>query len=156
EVGANRLVRSFPGHGGLARTAALSPDGKTLFTGGDDTDVRFWDVDSGKPAAKPKKGSDLCRRAAWSPDGKSVAAAHTPGIESKAPDALRLWAAKKGEVLWKAEPHDRLISCVAFSPDGKRVVTGGNDRTVRIFDAADGKELAVLKGHEGDVTAAAF
>ena len=44
----------------------------------------------------------------------------------------------------------------AFSEDGKRVVTASNDRTARLWDAATGKEVAVLRGHDAAVKAAAF
>ena len=37
----------------------------------------------------------------------------------------------------------------AFSGDGKRVVTASDDKTARIWDAESGKEIAVLKGHDG-------
>ena len=37
----------------------------------------------------------------------------------------------------------------AFSGDGKRVVTASEDKTARIWDAESGKEIAVLKGHDG-------
>jgi hypothetical protein len=43
-----------------------------------------------------------------------------------------------------------------FSPDGKRVVTVSSDNTARIWDVAEGKELAVLKGHTSAVRSAAF
>lgn len=43
-----------------------------------------------------------------------------------------------------------------FSPDGRRIVTGSADCTVRIWNAADGKQLQVLKGHEGQVRIVAF
>ena len=45
---------------------------------------------------------------------------------------------------------------VAFSGDGKRVVTASRDNTARIWDAESGKEIAVLKGHTGFVWSAAF
>ena len=44
---------------------------------------------------------------------------------------------------------------VAFSPDGKRVLTGSIDKTARVWDAETGQEKAVLMGHT-PVTSVAF
>ena len=44
----------------------------------------------------------------------------------------------------------------AFSPDGSRIVTASVDKTARIWDAATGKEIAVLRGHDSVVNSAAF
>ena len=43
-----------------------------------------------------------------------------------------------------------------FSPDGKRIVTASGDNTARIWDASDGKPIAVLGGHSDSVLSAAF
>ena len=48
------------------------------------------------------------------------------------------------------------VSSAAFSPDGSRIVTASDDNTARIWDAATGKEIAVLRGHDGSVNSAAF
>jgi tetratricopeptide (TPR) repeat protein len=45
---------------------------------------------------------------------------------------------------------------VAFSPDGRRLASASNDQTVRVWDAATGKELLTLKGHTGRVFSVSF
>ena len=49
-----------------------------------------------------------------------------------------------------------LCMSAAFSPDGTRIVTASWDKTARIWDAATGKEITVLRGHESQVCSAAF
>jgi WD40 repeat protein/tRNA A-37 threonylcarbamoyl transferase component Bud32 len=52
--------------------------------------------------------------------------------------------------------HAGTVRCVAFSPDGKRLASGGEDRTVQVWDAASGKRYLTLEGHADQVTAVAF
>jgi WD40 repeat protein len=52
--------------------------------------------------------------------------------------------------------HGDSLWDVRWSPDGRRLVTGSEDRTARVWDAATGAELLVLRGHEDGVLAVAF
>ena len=52
--------------------------------------------------------------------------------------------------------HTDLIYCVAISPDGKRIVSGSADQTVKVWDAATGQEALSLKGHTDGVSSVAF
>jgi WD40 repeat protein len=52
--------------------------------------------------------------------------------------------------------HLGAVRAVAFSPDSQRIVTSSDDGTARVWDAATGKELLILRGHTAVVNAAAF
>jgi WD40 repeat protein/serine/threonine protein kinase len=52
--------------------------------------------------------------------------------------------------------HRGQVSCVAFSPDGQKIVTGSSDQTAKVWDAVRGTELLTLKGHTGNVVSVAF
>ena len=63
-------------------------------------------------------------------------------------------AAALAAAIWQANwrfalgGHDDFVNSAAFSPDGSRIVTASSDKTARIWDAATGKEIAVLRGHD--------
>jgi WD40 repeat protein len=69
---------------------------------------------------------------------------------------VRLWDAATGAALQTLEGHSRYVTSVAFSPDGRQVVSGSDDRTVRLWDAATGAALQTLEGHTSSVTSMAF
>jgi len=52
--------------------------------------------------------------------------------------------------------HSDWVLSVAFSPDGKRIVSGSYDKTLKIWDAVSGEELQTLKGHRDPVLSVAF
>jgi len=66
---------------------------------------------------------------------------------------------------WQRQTHLELVTlrghldqlcAAAFSPDGRRIVTGSKDRTAIVWDAASGKELLILKGHLSGVISVAY
>ena len=54
------------------------------------------------------------------------------------------------------EGHTHVVSSVAFSPDGKRILTGSYDKTAKVWDAEKGRVVLTLKGHTSVVSSVAF
>lgn len=52
--------------------------------------------------------------------------------------------------------HTSYVSAIAFSPDGKYIISGGGDETTRLWDVATGVEIRTFKGHKMGPTAVAF
>lgn len=52
--------------------------------------------------------------------------------------------------------HTSFVKSVSFSPDGKRIVSGSWDNTLKIWDASTGQEIQILKGHTCGVNSVAF
>ena len=63
------LVKTFTGHTRAVQSAAISPDGKYIVSGGDDDELRFWEVASGKQIKTFKGHTNQVWSIAFSPDG---------------------------------------------------------------------------------------
>ncbi|MBO0754991.1 MAG: TIR domain-containing protein, partial [Bradyrhizobiaceae bacterium] len=92
----------------------------------------------------------------FSAQGAQIGLALAVGTGVASPAAAQL-ATVVSHTDWHLTFHTKesLISA-AFSPDGMRIVTASSDNTARIWDAANGKEIKVLRGHDGAVLSAAF
>jgi len=149
-------LRKFEGHVEPAG-AVFSPDGKQILSAGKDKTVRLWEVETGKLVrtfedfkdATPMEGHDLIVQAFFLPGGRQIA-----GYVWGADKTLLVWDGSNGSVVRKLDLGADHHKDVAISPDGRWLLTGHEDRTVRLRDFATGKELQRLEVADTNVARA--
>ncbi len=138
-------------------TARFEPGGRLLVTAGYDGLVRRWDFTGEEPRElEPLAGHHgWIERITFLGDDRLVSADSW--------GRLRCWSfdpadpAGEWTVAWDHEQaHDGWIRGLDVTPDGTRVVTGGNDRAARVRNAADGKLVRELPNHHEEVHAVAL
>jgi WD40 repeat protein len=172
-------VRQLTVGGVVGDQFVFLPDGRTLVSASSGDNVCLWETLTGKlrrslPSPNATAPSDddfvdiLMAQRLWrlrgnvadskftltpqqlavSPDGGAVAA-----VQRNSVSVLDL---QTGRALARLENHAGNVTCVAYSPDGRLLVTAGNDAAVHLWDGATGKEIGTLTGHRGPVRSASF
>ena len=136
----------FRGHNTIERIA-YSPDGRFIASSSANKMVLLWDAVTGeKKVVLNHIGDDI--RFVYSPDGGVIATGSAKEV--------RLWDAVTGEKKATLTHADK-VSNLVYSPDGNTIATNDDagkrlngeyfSRTVRLWDAASGEQIAILGGH---------
>src|SRR5262245_29345835 len=137
------------GHQKMVMCVAISPDGQLLASGSIDNNLKVWDI----PLTAPSKilpATEAVQAVALSPDGTKLAFGSKDG-------QVKLVNAADGKELFKLEGHPPMpvlmkggvegITSVAFSPNGQTLASSGADKTLRIWNVANGQLACAVRAH---------
>jgi WD40 repeat protein/uncharacterized caspase-like protein len=146
-VATGQEVKTLADHSGGVGTIAFSPDGKKLASGSQDKMILVWDVAAGDSDGAYFGHQEWVNAVSFSPDGKKLASGSEDG-------EVRIWqvAARgpQGEPQVIKRPlqtmtgHAGRVNSLTFNADGKLLVSGSSDASMKLWDVSTGKELASL------------
>ena len=164
-AGADKLIRlwdvwngdfkgTLAGHLEPVDTIAFSPDGSIIASGSRDGAVMLWDFHTGKKIRTIQGHKHPISSVTFSPDGLTLASSGEPNwVRSSLSKVgeLKLWDTRTGEQVRTLEGHSNTVGCMAFSPNGEVLASGGGryDGTVRLWNTRTGEESRILEGQFG-------
>ncbi len=143
-IHASTETRSFSGAVNHALSVDVSPDGRYVLSVSG-REVILWNMATGMRERVFKGHVDVVNTAKFSPDGKyamSASGAFKAWKKDISSDnSLRLWEIATGKEIRKFTGHTDGVLAIAFSPDGRFVLSGGYENTARMWDVATGTEI---------------
>jgi WD40 repeat protein len=154
-------IATLEGHASWVTGVACSPDGRWLFSASHDHTARLWRLADFEPVLVMDDSSRSLWNATFSPDGTMVAAGGDDAV-------VYLWTVASGKLSATFPPrhddwfereifaghtlgHSGRIEGGAFSPDGRRLIAGGDGGKAVVWETRSGKGLFELTGHAGSI-----
>jgi WD40 repeat protein len=131
DVESGQAFLSWRPHGGAVTALAISPDGGTVATAGDDGYASIWNSRTGELLGKTDELDYYVESESFSPDGRFLLVGDQSG-------EIVLWEIATGRKA-RLTGHSLLPGTVAWSPDGNWLATGSHDKSARLWSLPSGE-----------------
>ncbi|TAG98107.1 MULTISPECIES: WD40 repeat domain-containing protein [unclassified Microcoleus] len=133
-------------------------DGLQLISASGNTPIKLWNWTTKRNTTIFDDRSSNALSISVSRDGAYVATGHGNFQESKNLQErdIKIWDRKTGQLLKTLKGHTAPVRAVAFSPNGSRIVSGGQDKVIKVWDANTGKLLQNIPAHTDHITSISF
>ncbi len=150
DVATGKALNAFKVHLDRVDRIAVSPDGRWLASASrslinrSDFDIRLLNLDTGKVVHRLTPRSEFAYCLEFSADSSLLVSGHFDQITGN----MQLWDVISGKEIHFVNEH---VRCVAISPNGRMLATGGQDNKLRLWEISTGKERGQIPGHDRPV-----
>jgi WD40 repeat protein len=142
DIDAGRVIAKWTEHTGhIVSVRWDRGGGRVLSWSYDFGTARVWDVESGKTDLAVETGLEGVWAMTYSPDTTMIA---TGGYRE---EYLKIWDAKTGKLVANLKGHTSTVECLAWTADGKRLISGSLDHSIRMWNTTTWQQITVLTGH---------
>jgi WD40 repeat protein len=140
DVASGRELVRFAGDSKGINNIVFSPNGKqiTAFANSDSV-IKIWDAQTGALIRSISQSN--VQAIAFSPDGSRIASAFKGTGDVY---GIKIWNTANGNEIRNITVNTAIIHSVAYSPDGKQILTASDDDTIRIWDSGNGQNIRTI------------
>ncbi|KAJ8589382.1 WD40 repeat-like protein [Rhizopogon salebrosus TDB-379] len=147
DVDMGKVIAKWTGHNSGVVHICWNRDGRWVVSGDDEGTARVWDVESGKTVLVIETGLTQVWAVIYSPDTTMIAT----GGHKREEEYLKIWDANTGELVANLKGDTGTVYCLAWTADGKTLISGSEDHSIRTWNTTTWQQIAVLTGHTDEV-----
>ncbi|KAG2051597.1 WD40 repeat-like protein [Suillus hirtellus] len=151
DIDTGKVIGRWMGHTDGVASIYWSRDGQRVLSGSYDGTARQWDVENGETILTPIKAGYTLFAVVYSPDMTLFATGGAERYHSSWDEdnksVVKIWNAKTGELVATLEGHTYWVRCLVWTPNGKTLISGSYDNSIRTWNTSTWKQIALLEGH---------
>jgi WD40 repeat protein/predicted Ser/Thr protein kinase len=145
EITTGTPIRTIEKHSGYVTSVAISPDMRTLVSGGTDNTIIVYSTSMSTLTGHGNAVNSLV----ISSDGQTL-------VSGSDDQTIMVWDLNTGNKICTFSGHKKAVKSLAISPDGQTLASGSSDETIKLWNLNTEEEICTLDGHLYGVNAVAF
>ncbi|BBM86146.1 caspase family protein [Candidatus Uabimicrobium amorphum] len=143
----DKCEQTLYGHSSRIMNVKFRSDGKFIVSGSSDQTIKIWNLKNNTPQTL-RGHSRSVNFVAYSPNENHII--------SSAFENIHIWEIKSARELRKIPTHTGAVFSIDHAPQEKMIISGGIDRTLKLWNSEDGSLITTLKGHREAIDSVSY